>query len=178
MPDNFSADDPQSGVEPVENAETQSANGTSADDFDIDLGTYTAREDDLDINLDFGDDTDKTGEDEDDLDLDFGAPPPATTDTEELEEEDEAEVDAGQTALENFRTELRSKPGDWYVVHTYSGMEKRVKHNLENRIISLNMEDYIHEIVVPTEEVAEIKNGSASRSSAPSSRATSWSGWT
>ena len=45
------------------------------------------------------------------------------------------------------------------MVHTYSGMEKRVKHNLENRIISLNMEDYIHEIVVPTEEVAEIKNG-------------------
>ena len=44
-------------------------------------------------------------------------------------------------------------------MHTYSGMEKRVKQNLENRIISLNMEDYIHEIVVPTEEVAEIKNG-------------------
>ena len=45
------------------------------------------------------------------------------------------------------------------MVHTYSGMENRVKANLENRIISLNMEDYIHEIVVPTEEVAEIKNG-------------------
>ena len=44
-------------------------------------------------------------------------------------------------------------------MHTYSGMENRVKANLENRIISLNMEDYIHEIVVPTEEVAEIKNG-------------------
>jgi transcriptional antiterminator NusG len=61
--------------------------------------------------------------------------------------------------LENFRRELWAKPGDWFVVHTYSGMEKRVKQNLENRIISLNMEDYIHEIVVPTEEVAEIKNG-------------------
>ena len=61
--------------------------------------------------------------------------------------------------LEAFRRELWAKPGDWFVVHTYSGMEKRVKQNLENRIISLNMEDYIHEIVVPTEEVAEIKNG-------------------
>jgi transcriptional antiterminator NusG len=61
--------------------------------------------------------------------------------------------------LEAFRRELWAKPGDWFVVHTYSGMEKRVKHNLENRIISLNMEEYIHEIVVPTEEVAEIKNG-------------------
>ena len=61
--------------------------------------------------------------------------------------------------LEEFRRELWAKPGDWFVVHTYSGMENRVKPNLENRIISLNMEDYIHEIVVPTEEVAEIKNG-------------------
>ncbi len=61
--------------------------------------------------------------------------------------------------LEAFRRELWAKPGDWFVVHTYSGMENRVRQNLENRIISLNMEDYIHEIVVPTEEVAEIKNG-------------------
>lgn len=62
-------------------------------------------------------------------------------------------------ALEEFRASLRSKIGDWYVVHTYSGMENRVKSNLENRITSLNMEDFIFEIVVPTEEVAEIKNG-------------------
>lgn len=80
----------------------------------------------------------------------------------------EAEGDEGPDAddeaddddpLEAFRRELWAKPGDWFVVHTYSGMENRVKSNLENRIISLNMEDYIHEIVVPTEEVAEIKNG-------------------
>ncbi|TIC79959.1 transcription termination/antitermination protein NusG [Nocardioides sp. GY 10127] len=70
--------------------------------------------------------------------------------------EDEADED---DPLEAFRRELWAKPGDWFVVHTYSGMENRVKQNLENRIISLNMEDYIHEIVVPTEEVAEIKNG-------------------
>ena len=61
--------------------------------------------------------------------------------------------------LEAFRRELWAKPGEWYVVHTYYGMENRVRSNLENRIVSLNMEDYIHEIVVPTEEVAEIKNG-------------------
>ena len=61
--------------------------------------------------------------------------------------------------LEEFRESLRTKPGDWFVVHTYSGMENRVKANLENRTTSLNMEDFIHEIVVPTEEVAEIKNG-------------------
>nr|WP_239455523.1 transcription termination/antitermination protein NusG [Nocardioides gilvus] len=61
--------------------------------------------------------------------------------------------------LEAFQRELWAKPGDWFVIHTYSGMEKRVKANLENRIQALDMGEYIHEIVVPTEEVAEIKNG-------------------
>jgi transcriptional antiterminator NusG len=74
------------------------------------------------------------------------------------DDSDDDEVDENDP-LEVFRRELWAKPGDWFVVHTYSGMENRVKSNLENRIISLNMEDYIHEIVVPTEEVAEIKNG-------------------
>ena len=75
-------------------------------------------------------------------------------------DEDDADAEAeAEDPLEAFRRELWAKPGDWFVVHTYSGMENRVKSNLENRIISLNMEDYIHEIVVPTEEVAEIKNG-------------------
>jgi transcriptional antiterminator NusG len=61
--------------------------------------------------------------------------------------------------MEEFRAALREKEGDWFVVHTYSGMENRVKANLENRITSLNMEHFIHEVIVPTEEVAEIKNG-------------------
>ncbi|MDD9205316.1 transcription termination/antitermination NusG family protein, partial [Georgenia sp. 10Sc9-8] len=59
---------------------------------------------------------------------------------------------------EAFRAELRSLPGEWYVVHSYAGYEKRVKTNLENRIQSLNMEDYIHQVEVPMEEVVEIKN--------------------
>ena len=73
--------------------------------------------------------------------------------------EEPAAEEPDDDPLEAFRRELEAKIGDWFVVHTYSGMENRVKSNLENRIISLNMEDYIHEIVVPTEEVAEIKNG-------------------
>jgi transcriptional antiterminator NusG len=71
----------------------------------------------------------------------------------------EASEAAPADPLEEFRESLRNKFGDWFVVHTYSGMENRVKANLESRISSLNMEDYIHEVVVPTEEVAEIKNG-------------------
>ncbi|HEX2074447.1 MAG TPA: transcription termination/antitermination protein NusG [Geodermatophilus sp.] len=50
-------------------------------------------------------------------------------------------------------------PGDWYVVHSYAGYENKVKTNLESRIQSLDMEDYIYQIEVPTEEVTEIKNG-------------------
>ena len=77
----------------------------------------------------------------------------------EVDDAAEADVDTPGDPLEEFREALRAKVGDWFVVHTYSGMENRVKANLENRITSLNMEDYIHEVIVPTEEVAEIKNG-------------------
>jgi transcriptional antiterminator NusG len=58
-----------------------------------------------------------------------------------------------------FRRTLRAAIGDWYVVHSYAGYEKKVKGNLANRIQSLNMEDYIFQIEVPEEEVTEIKNG-------------------
>ncbi len=86
--------------------------------------------------------------------------PAEDTPAEETLEESAAAVDAAPAdPLEEFRESLRNKLGDWFVVHTYSGMENRVKANLENRVTSLNMEDYIHEVVVPTEEVAEIKNG-------------------
>jgi transcriptional antiterminator NusG len=58
-----------------------------------------------------------------------------------------------------FRRTLRAAIGDWYVIHSYAGYEKKVKGNLANRIVSLNMEDYIFQIEVPEEEVMEIKNG-------------------
>ena len=58
-----------------------------------------------------------------------------------------------------FKTELRTLPGDWYVVHSYAGYENRVRTNLESRTQSLNMEDYIFQIEVPTHEVIEIKGG-------------------
>ena len=61
--------------------------------------------------------------------------------------------------VEAFRAEQQSLPGDWYVVHSYAGFEKRVKTNLETRINTLNMEDYIYQVEVPTEEVTEIKQG-------------------
>jgi transcriptional antiterminator NusG len=87
-----------------------------------------------------------------------------TTDESEVEGEatDERTVDADGDVIvdevEEFKRTLRGQSGDWYVIHSYAGYEKRVKTNLENRIQSLNMEDYIFQVEVPMEEVAEIKN--------------------
>ncbi|MFL6070061.1 MAG: transcription termination/antitermination protein NusG [Actinomycetes bacterium] len=82
---------------------------------------------------------------------------------------DSVEADAGDEAAdeegdeedprEAFRESLLTQPGDWYVVHSYAGYENRVKHNLENRRTSLSMEEFIHDIQVPQEEVIEIKQG-------------------
>ena len=72
------------------------------------------------------------------------------------ESADEAQED---DALQEFMRELRMLPGDWYVVHSYAGYENRVKTNLESRIQSLNMEDYIFQIEVPVHMVTEIKGG-------------------
>jgi transcriptional antiterminator NusG len=58
-----------------------------------------------------------------------------------------------------MRAALRRAPGDWYVVHSYAGYENKVKANLETRIQTLDVEDYIFQVEVPTEEVTEIKNG-------------------
>ncbi|MET4134004.1 transcription termination/antitermination protein NusG [Pseudarthrobacter sp. PvP090] len=65
-----------------------------------------------------------------------------------------AEVDPA----DEFKAKLRRQEGDWYVIHSYAGYENRVKANLETRIQTLDMEDYIFEIQVPMEEVVEIKN--------------------
>jgi transcriptional antiterminator NusG len=68
-------------------------------------------------------------------------------------------VEVEPDPAEMFREALRRAPGDWFVVHTYAGYENKAKANLETRIQSLNMEDFIYQIEVPQEEVTEIKNG-------------------
>ncbi|WP_338697325.1 transcription termination/antitermination protein NusG [Streptomyces sp. Q6] len=78
----------------------------------------------------------------------------ADAEVEELAEEQEP-VDP-VTAL---RDELRGLPGEWYVIHTYAGYEKRVKANLEQRAVSLNVEEFIYQAEVPEEEIVQIKNG-------------------
>ena len=90
----------------------------------------------------------------------------ATTSAPEgTDEADPAEAEAVESETEEvdpvaeLKASLRRAPGEWYVVHSYAGYENKVKTNLETRIKSLDMEDYIFQIEVPTEEVTEIKNG-------------------
>ncbi|MFC9532584.1 transcription termination/antitermination protein NusG [Streptomyces sp. NPDC056975] len=92
----------------------------------------------------------------------------AEDDAAELSDEDAPEAEADEEAAEEsepvdpivaLREELRTLPGEWYVIHTYAGYENRVKTNLEQRAVSLNVEDFIFQAEVPQEEVAQIKNG-------------------
>jgi transcriptional antiterminator NusG len=75
---------------------------------------------------------------------------PAAANAESAEEADPAAA---------LKADLRSKPGDWYVIHSYAGYENKVKANLETRVQNLDVGDYIFQVEVPTEEVTEIKNG-------------------
>ena len=109
-------------------------------------------EEELEINLDLGGIEEET---EDDTEIQFGF----GVDEEQSDDEDEDGADDSEAVRAEIRADLDTKIGDWYVVHTYSGMEKRVKQNLDSRVKTLNMEDYIFETVVPTEDVIEIRNG-------------------
>jgi len=85
----------------------------------------------------------------------------AAEETEAGEEGDALAVAAAAAEVDpadEFKAKLRRQEGDWYVIHSYAGYENRVKANLETRIQTLDMEDYIFEIQVPMEEVVEIKN--------------------
>ncbi|MFD3903214.1 MULTISPECIES: transcription termination/antitermination protein NusG [unclassified Streptomyces] len=75
--------------------------------------------------------------------------------TEDADEEEAEPVDP----VAALREELRTLPGEWYVIHTYAGYEKRVKANLEQRAVSLNVEEFIYQAEVPEEEIVQIKNG-------------------
>ncbi|MFJ9662963.1 transcription termination/antitermination protein NusG [Streptomyces griseoflavus] len=86
------------------------------------------------------------------------SPEDETSETAEAAEEAE-EPEDDRDPVEKLREELRTLPGEWYVIHTYAGYENRVKTNLEQRAVSLNVEDYIFQAEVPQEEVVQIKNG-------------------
>ena len=84
---------------------------------------------------------------------------PADASADEDAPAEETPEETADSVREEFTRELRMLPGDWYVVHSYAGYENRVKTNLESRIQSLNMEDFIYQIEVPVHMVTEIKGG-------------------
>ena len=77
----------------------------------------------------------------------------------EADEADEADEDIEVDPYDEFRKELKAAYGKWYVIHSYAGFEKRVKQNIENRKVSMAMEDFVFQVEVPMEDVVEIKNG-------------------
>jgi len=161
-------------TDPREPFETDSAvEGTDLDDarfdergsVDIDTdagepGTAESSSDtaDLDTATEVADATPEVESgDPDSLVSDPLAAPAPSSDDDGLA--DTVEDDETADPVEAMRKKLRILPGDWYVVHSYAGYENKVKTNLEARIQSLDVEDYIYQIEVPTEEVTEIKNG-------------------
>ena len=77
----------------------------------------------------------------------------------DAEDTADAEPEPELDPVTRLREELRTLPGDWYVIHTYAGYEKRVKANLEQRAVSLNVEEFVYQAEVPEEEIVQIKNG-------------------
>jgi len=136
--DNTAAPKAEAGEESeVESAAPESADADSAEDSE----DAASEGDAADGDLSEGDA--ETGSEGDDAEADALAAAAAA-----------AEVDPA----DEFKAKLRRQEGDWYVIHSYAGYENRVKANLETRIQTLDMEDYIFEIQVPMEEVVEIKN--------------------
>ena len=157
---------------------------SETNDVEINLGALTpdtAEEKDDEVEIDLGDLSEEDSAEEPEIDLDLGDDEPAEAsdddiarnlgigqaadDEQDADENESSEADNADNqdvvdaAIEELRGELSSKFGEWYVLHTYSGMENKVKQNLDARVQNFNMEDYIFETVVPTEEVVEIRNG-------------------
>lgn len=137
------------GVDEVED-EVDAADAAVGEPAEEDAIHVEADENEADDVVEAG--ADEADEDEEVVDAD--------AETEGDAEAEEAEEAAEPVdPVEALREELRALPGEWYVIHTYAGYENRVKTNLEQRAVSLNVEDFIFQAEVPQEEVAQIKNG-------------------
>jgi transcription termination/antitermination protein NusG len=143
---------------------TQDGGLRPADIETDDTDAATASEQDVDVEVAYGADVAShsyTGSDDDPAAADDVVTEEPVTEepvTEESVTEEPAEPVETDPA-EEMRAALRRAPGDWYVVHSYAGYENKVKTNLETRVQTLDVEDFIFQVEVPTEEVTEIKNG-------------------
>jgi transcription termination/antitermination protein NusG len=138
---------------------TQDGGLRPADIETDDTDAATASEQDVDVEVAYGADVAShsyTGSDDDPAAADdVVTEEPAAEESVAEEPAEPVETDPA----EEMRAALRRAPGDWYVVHSYAGYENKVKTNLETRVQTLDVEDFIFQVEVPTEEVTEIKNG-------------------
>ncbi|GGV84214.1 transcription termination/antitermination protein NusG [Streptomyces gelaticus] len=124
-------------------------------------GAFESAEDELDIvEAADAEELDQAEESDQAEAADAAAGEPAEQAAVHVEDDEEEAAEAAPVdAVTALRDELRGLPGEWYVIHTYAGYEKRVKANLEQRAVSLNVEDFIYQAEVPEEEIVQIKNG-------------------
>lgn len=134
--------------EDVEDVEVDAAEDAADEDVEIDEA-----DEDESVEAADEDETVEADEDEDETVV------AVEVEDDEEETEEEAEPAAPVDPVAALREELRTLPGEWYVIHTYAGYEKRVKANLEQRAVSLNVEDFIYQAEVPEEEIVQIKGG-------------------
>ncbi|MFB6551632.1 MULTISPECIES: transcription termination/antitermination protein NusG [unclassified Streptomyces] len=139
-------------IEPVESVEDEPGIVEGADNEDTEASAEAEAADDAVVA-----DADETAEAQDETAEQAGED--AEAEDADAETAEAAEPEPEIDPIEKLRQELRVLPGEWYVIHTYAGYENRVKTNLEQRAVSLNVEDYIFQAEVPQEEVVQIKNG-------------------
>jgi transcriptional antiterminator NusG len=135
---------------------TGGATSAAVDDSAGDRGAGDATDDAPGVDGGAGDATDGAGAGADGVVVgdDVAGGEVAEAEVEDLFGEDEADQAPAERPPSPY-----DRPGRWYVVHTYASYENKVKSNLESRISSMNMEDRIYEVVIPMEEVIEVKNG-------------------
>ncbi|AZK95914.1 MULTISPECIES: transcription termination/antitermination protein NusG [Streptomyces] len=142
-------------VDPDEAEAADEAAGEPAEDAALHVEAAESAEDTADI--DDADDADDTEAADDAAEAE--ADEVEGDEAEAVDEADEVEAEEPVDPIAALREELRLLPGEWYVIHTYAGYEKRVKANLEQRAVSLNVEEFIYQAEVPEEEIVQIKNG-------------------
>ncbi|WP_328658868.1 transcription termination/antitermination protein NusG [Streptomyces sp. NBC_00334] len=138
-------------IEPVESVEDEPGTLEGADNEDTEASAEAEAADDTVVEEAEADSDETADADE--------TAQAADADADEAGTEEPAAEEPDLDPIEKLRQELRVLPGEWYVIHTYAGYENRVKTNLEQRAVSLNVEDYIFQAEVPQEEVVQIKNG-------------------
>ncbi|WP_017239540.1 transcription termination/antitermination protein NusG [Streptomyces sp. SS] len=151
--DAFESESVEDELDIVEAADEDLADAAddAADEAAEELALEIEDEDEAESDEDAESDESDEDEDEDTVE--------AEDEDAEEETEEEAEPAAPVDPVAALREELRTLPGEWYVIHTYAGYEKRVKANLEQRAVSLNVEDFIYQAEVPEEEIVQIKGG-------------------